>query len=137
MNKNKNFVACAGGRHSGVTKRTIADLTEQLNKVQNAYRHLSYQYNDMVTTHNALVDAHDGLLSFLKMQCGILYTAITGDVKVDDPLKDISILTLPSDGNKDLADYRQGICIYVKTYEETMDPAKAFEAYQNYLGGIM
>lgn len=137
MNKDRNFAVVGGGRNVGKTAATIQNLTNELNISRERYKDLGIRFNEMVTAHNALVDAHDALLGFLKMQCGVLYTAITGDIQVDDPIKPISALMMPEGGNKDLCEYRQGICTYVKTYEETMDPAKAFEAYQNYLGGIM
>lgn len=132
---NKDIIAIGGGRSNGKTYVTIQNLTKALNEERDKYKTLGIKFNEMVTVHNKLVDAHDCILNFLKMQCGILYTAITGDVRVTDPLKEISILTIPDDGNRDLVDYRQGICIYVKTYEETGDPTKAFEAYQKHLAG--
>lgn len=109
---------------------------DELNKIQRDYKNLVKQFNEMVTAHNALVDAHDGLLKFLKIQCGVLYTAITGDIHVDDPLKMISLITITDEGSKDLHEFRQGLCVFVRTYEETGDADKAFEAYQNYLGGM-
>ena len=137
MNDNRKIVAVGGGRQNGKTYITIQNLTAALNEERAKHKALGKQFNEMVASHNALVDAHDGLLNFLKMQCCILYTAITGDIHVDDPLKTISVLAIPNDGNKDLIEYRRGLCIYVHTYEETGDPVKAFEVYQNYLGGIM
>ena len=136
MNQNNHFATMRGGRSNGKTHATIQNLTIALNEERDKYKELAMQYNNMVKSHNALVDAHDGLLSFIRMQCGILYTAITGDVRVDDPLKDISVITTV-DGNADLIDYRKGLCIYVKTYDMTGDPVKAFEEYQNHLTGGM
>lgn len=134
--KNKPFVAAVGGRNNGKTYATIQNLTVALNEERDKYKKLVTQTNEMVAAHNKLVDAHDGLLSFIKMQCGVLYTAITGDIQVDDPLKTISVLTVTNDANKDLIEYRKGLCIYVQQYEETGDPVIAFEAYQNFLGGM-
>ena len=133
--KDKDFAVVGGGRGNGKTYQVIQNLTKELNEARDKYKALVTAYNEMVTVHTQLADAHDCLLNFLKMQCGILYTAVTGDVRVTDPLKDISILTVPDIGNAELADYRQGLCIYVKTYEETGDPAKAFEEYQKHLAG--
>lgn len=137
MSGNKDFAVIGEGRSDDKTYAVIQNLTNELSISREKYKDLGIKFNEMVTMHNELVDAHDALLGFLKMQCGVLYTAITGDIHVDDPLKTISKLMLPEGSNKDLCEYRQGICIYVKMYEETGDPAKAFEAYQNYLGGIM
>lgn len=134
--KEDKTVAVIGGRNNGKAYATIQNLTVALNEERNKYKKLGMQFNEMVAAHNALVDAHDGLLSFIKMQCGVLYTAITGDIQVDDPIKPISILTVQDAGNKDLMEYRQGLCVYVIAYEETGDPVKAFEAYQKYLGGM-
>lgn len=136
MSKDKNFAVIGGGRNNGKTYATIQNLTVALSEEREKYKKLVIQTNEMVAAHNKLVDAHDGLLSFLKMQCGVLYTAITGDIHVDDPLKTISVLTVTNDANKDLIEYRKGLCIYVQKYEETGDPVQAFEVYQNFLGGI-
>lgn len=137
MSDSKDFAVIGGGRSNGKTYATIQNLTSALNAERERYCELGIKFNEMVTAHNKLVDAHDGLLSFLKMQCGVLYTAITGDIQVDDPIKTISPLMMPEGANKDLCEYRQGICVYVKTYEETGDPVAAFDAYQNYLSGGM
>lgn len=134
MNSNKKVI---GGRSNGKTYATLHNLTVALNEERKKYQELVSEYNRMVASHNKLVDAHDGILNFIKMQCGVLYTAITGDIQVDDPLKTISPLMIPEGSNRDLCEYRKGLCIYVNMYEETGDPDKAFEAYQNYLGGIM
>ena len=134
--KNKPFIAAVGGRNNGKTHATIQNLTVALNEERDKYKKLVTQTNEMVAAHNKLVEAHDGLLNFIKMQCGVLYTAITGDIQVDDPLKTISVLTVANDANKDLIEYRKGLCIYVQQYEETGDPVIAFEAYQNFLGGM-
>lgn len=134
MNSNKKVI---GGRSNGKTYATLHNLTVALNEEREKRKELAKLYNRNVDAHNKLVDAHDGLLSFIRMQCGILYTAITGDVRVDDPLKTISVLTTPTEGNEDLIEYRKGLCLYVQTYEETGDVVKAFEVYQNYLGGII
>lgn len=135
MGKEKVAVV-GGGRANGKTYATLHNLTVALNEEREKYKALGTKFNEMVTVHNALVDAHDGLLGFMKMQCGVLYTALTGDIYVDDPLKPVSVLTLPSDSNADLCEFRQGLCIYVKTYEETGDTVQAFEAYQKHIGGM-
>ena len=132
----KEDIKIVGGRSQGKTYATIQNLTVALNEEREKYKNLVVKTNEMIRAHNMLVDAHEGVLEFLKMQCGVLYTAITGDVKVDDPLKPISILTTTSQANNDLIEYRKGLCIFVQTYEETGDTSKAFEAYQNYLGGM-
>lgn len=134
--KDKPIVAVSGGRSQGKTHVTIQNLTVALNEERDKYKKLVIQTNKMVAAHNKLVDAHDGLLNFLKMQCGVLYTAITGDIQVDDPLKCISAL-VETTANQELIEYRKGLCIFVYQYETTGDPVKAFEAYQNYLGGII
>jgi len=136
MKDNEHLIMVGGKRGGGKTNATIQNLAAALKEEREKYKKLVVQYNEMVSTHNNLVDAHDGLLSFIRMQCGVLYTAITGDVMVDDPLKEISIITVQDAGSKDLMEYRRGLCIYVKTYEETGDPVAAFNAYQDYLGGM-
>lgn len=136
MKENLKVLAVGGGRNNGKTYATIQNLTVALNEEREKRKELAKLYNRNVDAHNKLVDAHDGLLNFLKMQCGVLYTAITGDIHVDDPLKTISVLTVTNDANKDLIEYRKGLCIYVQKYEETGDPVQAFEVYQNFLGGM-
>lgn len=132
----KDEIKVIGGRGNGKTVATIQNLTIALKEERTKYKDLVLQFNRVVKSHNNLVDAHDGLLEFLTMQCGVLYTAITGDVQVDDPLKMISPLVVAEE-YKDLCEYRKGLCIFVKTYKDTGDTNKAFEEYQNYLGGII
>lgn len=124
-----------GGRRNGKTYATIQNLTEALNTEKEKYKNLGMQYNQMVKTHNMLVDAHDALLGFFKMQCGVLYTAITGDVRVDDPIKEINPLLITDEGSKDLNYFREGMRLYISAYQETGSTVKAFEAYQQHLMG--
>lgn len=124
-----------GGRSNGKTHTTIQNLTVALNEERNKYKQLATQFNEMVTVHNKLVDEHDNLVHYLKMQCGVLYTAITQDVRVDDPMKEISNIVLVEEWMQDLNYFREGIRLFVLTYEETGSTQQAFEVYQNHISG--
>lgn len=132
---NNEEIHVIGGRNNGKTHATIQNLTVALNEERKKYRDLAKQYNEMVTVHNKLVDEHDNLVHYLKMQCGVLYTAITGDVRVDNPMKEISTLIPLSEGNSDLNYFREGIRLFILTYEETGSTQQAFEVYQNHIAG--
>ena len=79
MNKNTKLAIVGGGRSQGKTHATIQNLTVALKEERAKHKELVRQYNQMVTVHNKLVDEHDNLLYYMKMQCGVLYTAITGE----------------------------------------------------------
>lgn len=124
-----------GGKNAGNTKAIMQKLSDELKSTRKDYNNLVMQYNKVVKAHNRLVDAHDSLVDFIMMQCGVLYSAITGDPLVDDPVKKVSDLVLSTEGEKGLNYFREGIRLFIVRYKETGDPLKAFEDYQNHILG--
>ena len=138
MNKNKN-IALVGSPHKGIDLATeICELRLELHEVRKKHRDLILQYNELVAEHNETVDRLLGILQFMQLQCGVLYTAITDDPTVEDPLARIPGESLLEGGKADLAFLRNGWIIFLKTLEETHNAAKAQEAYEEYIhnGGI-
>lgn len=134
MNKNKNIAIVDRSK----TKTQNYQLTVALNEARQKYKDLGMQYNELVAEHNETVDRLLGILQFMQLQCGVLYTAITDDPTVEDPLARIPGESLLEGGKADLAFLRNGWIIFLKTLEETHNAAKAQEAYEEYIhnGGI-
>lgn len=130
MNKDKNIAL----------KMTTQNyqLTVALNEARQNYRDLAVQYNELVTEHNETVDRLLGILQFMQLQCGVLYTAITDNPMVEDPLSKIPGEMLLDGGKADLAFLRNGWITFLQTLEETHNAVKAQEAYEEYIhnGGI-
>ena len=134
MNKNKNIALVDRSK----TKTQNYQLTVALNEARQKYKDLGMQYNELVAEHNETVDRLLGILQFMQLQCGVLYTAITDDPTVEDPLARIPGESLLEGGKADLAFLRNGWITFLKTLEETHNAAKAQEAYEEYIhnGGI-
>ena len=134
MDKSKN-VPIMGKSKTGTQNY---QLTVALNEARQKYKDLGMQYNELVTEHNRTVDKLLGVLQFMQLQCGILYTAITDNPMVEDPLAKIPGEVLLEGGKADLAFLRNGWITFLQTLEETHDATKAQEAYENYIhnGGI-
>ena len=134
MDKNKNIALIDRSK----TKPQNYQLTVALNEARQKYKDLGMQYNELVAEHNATVDRLLGILQFMQLQCGVLYTAITDDPTVEDPLARIPGESLLEGGKADLAFLRNGWITFLKTLEETHNAAKAQEAYEEYIhnGGI-
>lgn len=138
MNKNKNIAIVGGGRSGDKRVTEICDLRLELSEARQKYRDLALYYNELVAEHNETVDRLLGILQFMQLQCGVLYTAITDDPTVEDPLARIPGESLLEGGKADLAFLRNGWITFLKTLEETHNVAKAQEAYEEYIhnGGI-
>lgn len=138
MNTNKNIAIVGGGRSGGKTATQNYQLTVALNEARQKYKDLGMQYNELVAEHNETVDRLLGILQFMQLQCGVLYTAITDDPTVEDPLARIPGESLLEGGKADLAFLRNGWIVFLNTLEETHNAAKAQEAYEEYIhnGGI-
>ena len=134
MDKNKNIALIDRSK----TKPQNYQLTVALNEARQKYKDLGMQYNELVAEHNATVDRLLGILQFMQLQCCVLYTAITDDPTVEDPLARIPGESLLEGGKADLAFLRNGWIIFLKTLEETHNAAKAQEDYEEYIhnGGI-
>ena len=93
------------------------------------------RYSEIALVNNRHVDIINQLIYFLTMQCGILYTAITGDLMVDDPLKEISpVLAATFDASQeDLHFFRQGIIIYIKKLTENGEIEEAYQDWLKYI----
>ena len=134
MDKNKNIALIDRSK----TKPQNYQLAVALNEARQKYKDLGMQYNELVAEHNATVDRLLGILQFMQLQCGVLYTAITDDPMIEDPLARIPGESLLEGGKADLAFLRNGWITFLQTLEETHDATKAQEAYENYIhnGGI-
>lgn len=126
-------IAVIGGRNAGKTKVTIENLTVALNQERDKYKKLVQQYNGLVTDHNQTVDKLMGVIHFMQLQCGVLYTAITDNPLVEDPMAKIPGESLLSDGKADLAYLRNGFLTFLNTLDATQDVTKAQEAYEKYI----
>lgn len=126
-------IVVMGGRNAGKTKATIKNLTIALNQERDKYKNLVQQYNDLVTDHNQTVDKLIGIIHFMQLQCGVLYTAITDNPLVEDPMSKIPGEVLLSEGKADLAYLRNGWLTFLNTLDATQDVTKAQEAYEKYI----
>ena len=109
---------------------TIPNLTTALAEEKREHKKLIHTFNELVAEHNKTVDKVGALLGFLQIQCGVLYTAITGDTQVENPMKEISQLLIKTEAEQDLNYFRKGMMLYIKTYMETGDPEESYAAYQ-------
>ena len=111
----------------------MENLMTELNQERTKYKDLVQQYNQLVTEHNSTVDKLFGILQFMQLQCGILYTAITEDPVVDDPLAVIPGEALLTGGKAELSYLRTGWTTFLHTLAETQDASKAQAAYEKYI----
>ena len=98
----------------------IADYKEQLTA-----------YNNLVTEYNTMTDNLTNTVSFVIMQAGILYTAITGAVPLD-PLMEISPLMQKIDGTDDLQYMRNGFLVFIKTLQKESSGVAAMAAWRSF-----
>lgn len=112
---------------------TAENLTITLSQERTKYKDLVQQYNQLVTEHNSTVDKLVGILQFMQLQCDILYTAITDNPFVEDPMSKIPGEVLLSDGKADLSYLRNGWLTFLNTLDATQDVNKAQEAYEKYI----
>ena len=133
MDNKPTIAVVGGGRSSGKTAAVIQDLTAELNQERNKYKKLVTEYNTLVADHNKTVDKLLGVLNFMQLQCGVLYTAITDNPLVVDPMAIIPGEKLLSGGKADLAFLRAGWLTYLTTLDATQDPKKAQKAYEKFI----
>lgn len=122
-----------GSSAEGKTEVITENLMTELNQERTKYKNLVQQYNQLVTEHNSTVDKLVGILQFMQLQCGILYTAITDNPFVEDPMSKIPGEVLLSDGKADLSYLRNGWLTFLNTLDATQDVSKAQEAYEKYI----
>lgn len=96
------------------------------------------RYNEAAAACNANVETLTGVIDFLRMQCGVIYTAITGDPNPADPLVPISDIQLKTirgmdDSLNDLNYMRNGIIRYVNTLLTTGNANTALQEWLSYI----
>ena len=93
------------------------------------------RYSEVALVNNRHVAIINQLTYFITMQCGILYTGITGDLQVTDPLKEISpIQEATFDASQeDLNFFRKGLIIYLKKLFENGEIEEAYHEWEKYV----
>lgn len=109
-------VKVLGGRGGGKTAMQLEQMTKELKNWQD-------RYNEVAISNNRHVEIIHGLLEFLQLQSGILYTTITGDIRCDKPLEKLSILQEAAldDNAKDLNFFRNSIIVFTSKLLEAGD----------------
>lgn len=95
------------------------------------------RYNEVAKVNNRHVEILNQMMYFMSMQCGILYTAITGETEVKDPLKEISKIENASwdAAQEDLNYFRTGLIIYIKRLYQDGNVEAAMQDWQKYIAG--
>lgn len=95
------------------------------------------RYNEVATVNNRHVEILNQMMQFIKIQCGILYTAITGEAEVTDPLKPISkIENVTWDAaQEDLNYFRNGLITYINRLSQDGNAEAALQEWQKYIAG--
>jgi 3-keto-L-gulonate-6-phosphate decarboxylase len=92
------------------------------------------RYNEVALVNNRHVEIITQLMNFLSMQCGILYTAITGALP-ENPLQEISALEIVNfdASQEDLQYFRKGLIIYLKKLQENGNVEEAYQGWLKYI----
>ena len=115
-----------------IDKKTLEKSHEELVKEMITWQR---RYSEVALVNNRHVDIINQLMYFLAVQCGVLYTAITGVVVSDDPLKEISeVETVNFDASQeDLHYFRKGLIIYLTKLQENGEIEEAYQAWLKYM----
>ena len=121
-------VAEAGDIDKDILAKSHEDLVKEMITWQR-------RYSEVALVNNRHVDIINQMMYFMAVQCGVLYTAITGELTTDDPLKEISeIQTAHFDASQeDLHYLRKGLIIYLKKLYENGEVEEAFQEWSNYM----
>lgn len=102
------------------------------------------RYNEVAAVNNRHVEIINGLIEFLYMQSGILYTTITGDTKCEKPMEKISEIQLPNldENGQDLNFMRNSIITFTAELMKQGDLEAAKKAWTDFInnntkGGIL
>lgn len=90
------------------------------------------RYNEVAKVNNYHVEVIQGLIEFLQIQSGILFTAITGQPKCDKPLEKLSGLVL-NESLHDLNFLRNNIIVFTSALIQDGDLAKAKAVWQDFM----
>ena len=93
------------------------------------------RYNEVAKVNNYHVSVIQGMLEFLQIQSGILYTALTKQPKCDNPLEKLSVLqetTLDKNG-QDLNFLRNSIITFTSALIEKGNIEYAKEVWQEFI----
>ena len=93
------------------------------------------RYNEVAKVNNYHVSVIQGMLEFLQIQSGILYTALTKQPKCDNPLEKLSVLqetTLDKNG-QDLNFLRNIIITFTSALIEKGNIEYAKEVWQEFI----
>lgn len=113
-------------------KKTLEKSHEELVKEMITWQR---RYSEVALVNNRHVDIINQLMYFLALQCGILYTAITGVVVSDDPLKEISEIEVANfdASQEDLHYFRKGLIIYLNKLKENGEIEEAYQEWLKYM----
>ncbi len=90
------------------------------------------RYNEVAKVNNYHVEVIQGLIEFLQIQSGILFTAITGQPKCDKPLEKLSGLVL-NESLYDLNFLRNNIIVFTSALIQDGDLTKAKAVWQDFI----
>lgn len=117
--------------------KLLADAAKEIKSWQD-------RYNEVAAVNNRHVEIITGLIDFLYMQSGILYTTITGDTKCEKPMEMISDIQLPNldENGQDLNFMRNSIITFTSELVKQGDLEAAKKAWTDFInnntkGGIL
>lgn len=125
--KDKN-IAVIGGRGAGKSAIMLEQAAKEI-------KHWQDRYNEVAVVNNRHVEIIQGLLEFLQLQSGILYTTITGDTKCDRPLEKLSAIQEAAldENAQDLNFMRNSIITFTSELMKQGDLEAAKQAWTDFI----